>query len=262
MVVDTTSAYGAGEGCAPPHDQSRDVGDIGHQHRAHLAGDLREAGEVDDPGHSRPAAEDQLGPLGTRQVAHLVEVDAPGVAPYAVTHAPEPRTGGGDAPAVGEVPAHRQRHPEDGVTGLQERHVDGEVGRGAGVGLDVGVVHPEQRLGPLDGECLHLVDDLLALVVALPGVALGVLVLQDGAGRLQHGGGHVVLTGDQAQGVRLEPLLGVHQGGEFGIGPCQGGARLSRTTGIGRLYGHGVPPGSVARGRHGPGLPRRTALRR
>ena len=72
----------------------------------------------------------------------------------------------------------RQRHRQDGVTGLQERAVGGEVGAGAGVRLQVGVLGPEQLLGPLDADLLGLVDDGAAAVVAAAGIALGVLVGQ------------------------------------------------------------------------------------
>ena len=92
-----------------------------------------------------------FGLLVPGQVAHLVEVDAAGVAPHAVLHGAEPLAGRRDRPAVGEVAAHRQRHPHDGVARAAEGQVDGEVGGRAGVGLDVGVVDAEQRLGPLDG---------------------------------------------------------------------------------------------------------------
>ena len=46
----------------------------------------------------------------------------------------------------------------------------------AGVRLDVGVLGAEELLGPVDGQLLDLVDDLAAAVVALAGIALGVLV--------------------------------------------------------------------------------------
>ena len=105
----------------------------------------------------------------------------------------EPLAGGRDRPAVGEVPAHRQRHAHHGVAGLGEGQVDGQVGGRAGVRLDVGVVDAEERLRAVDGERLDLVDVLLALVVALARVPLGVLVREHGAGRLEHRGRDVVL---------------------------------------------------------------------
>ena len=65
------------------------------------------------------------------------------------------------------------------------------------MGLDVGVAAAEQLLGALDGELFRDIDDLAAAVVAAAGVALRVFVGQDGALRLQHGGGDDVFGGDQ-----------------------------------------------------------------
>ena len=73
-------------------------------------------------------------------------------------------------PPCGERQAH------DRVAGLEQRVVDGGVGLRAGVRLDVGVLAAEQRLRALDRERLDHVDVLAAAVVALAGVALGVLV--------------------------------------------------------------------------------------
>jgi hypothetical protein len=237
-------AHRAGVGAA--RDQSGDVRDIGDQDRADLPGDLGEAGEVDGPGDGGAAAEDQLRALPEGQVPHLVQFGPPGVGTDAVLHAAEPRPGRRHPPAVRQMPAHRQGHAHDGVAGLEEGQVDGEVRGRARVGLDVGVLDAEQGLRPVDRQRLDPVDVLLALVVALPGVALGVLVLQHRAGRLQHGGGDVVLTGDQPQGVRLQLLLGRDQGGEFGV------CLLKRA--------HGGPVLRVVH-RMVTRVPRRTALR-
>ena len=94
----------------------------------------------------------------------------------AVVHGVEPLAGERDLRAVGEVAAVRQAHREDGVARLDERAVDREVGAGAAVRLQVGVVGAEQRLGPLDADGLGLVDLRAAAVVAASRVALGVLV--------------------------------------------------------------------------------------
>ncbi len=46
--------------------------------------------------------------------------------------------------AVGEVAAVGEIHPEHGVAGLHHREVDGHVGLGARVGLDIGVLGTEE----------------------------------------------------------------------------------------------------------------------
>ena len=100
-----------------------------------------------------------------------------GVMTDPVLHGPEPLAGHRDGPAVGQVTAHRQRHAHDRVAWLGERQVDREVRGRAGVRLHVGGLDAEQRLGPVPGDRLDLVDELLALVVPAARVALGVLVL-------------------------------------------------------------------------------------
>ena len=62
---------------------------------------------------------------------------------------------------MGEVTALVEAHGQDRVARLDERQVDGEVGVGPGVRLDVGVLGAEERRGPVPGEVLDLVDDWL-----------------------------------------------------------------------------------------------------
>ena len=178
-------------------DESRDVRDVRNQYGADLVGDRGERREVDSAGDRRAAADDELRTLATGEVANLVHVDPAGVATYAVPDRTEPLAGDGHAPPVGEVATVRQRHAHDGVAGLAERRVDGEVRRRSGVGLDVCMVDAENRLRTLDGERLDLVNDLLTFVVALADVALGVLVGEFAAGRLEHRAGNIVLRRDQ-----------------------------------------------------------------
>src|SRR5690606_34036794 len=90
-------------------------------------------------------------------------------------------------------------------------------GGGAGVGLDVGVVHSEQGLETLDRQVLHGVDVHLAFVVTLAGVALGVLVVQHAARGFQYGLGRVVFARDQPDGIALASLFGAHELGNFRI---------------------------------------------
>src|SRR5690606_24396318 len=122
-----------------------------------------------------------------------------------------------DVPAVRQVAAGRQAHAHDGVAGLQEREVDGEVRGRARVRLRVRVVDPEHRLRAVDAQLLDAVDVLLALVVALPGVALTVLVREDGPGRRKYRTRHVVLGCNQADRVALPLLFGSDQLRDFRV---------------------------------------------
>ena len=101
--------------------------------------------------------------------------------------------------------------------GLEQGLVHGEVGVGAGMGLDVGVLGTEERLGPVPGQVLHLVDDLVPAVVAASGVSLGVLVGQDRARRRQHRRGREVLRRDELQGRRLAIDLVPEQGQDLRV---------------------------------------------
>ena len=171
-----------------------------------------------------------------------------GLAPDRVVDSVEPGPGRRDAVAVREVAAHGERHAHDRLARLEEREVDGKVGRRAGVRLDVGVLDTEQRLGPVDRDRLDLVDDLLALVVALARVALGVLVREDAAGGLEHGGGHVVLAGDQPDGLALSVLLGIDQAGDLGVGAGQLGVAVAHAALLRSALGIGGRPGAQAYG--------------
>ena len=81
----------------------------------------------------------------------------------------------------------RQVQPEDGVARLQQRHVGRGVRLRAGVRLHVRVLGAEELLGAVAREVLHHVGELAAAVVALAGIALGVLVGEDRPGRFEHG---------------------------------------------------------------------------
>src|SRR3546814_9989952 len=65
-------------------------------------------------------------------------------------------------PQVG-LPIEGEAH--HGVAALQEGMEDGHVRLGAGMGLDVGVLGPEQRLRAVAGQILGPVDNLATAVV-------------------------------------------------------------------------------------------------
>ena len=98
---------------------------------------------------------------------------------------------------VREVAAVRQVHAQHCVARLQRGHVDGHVGLRAGVRLHVRVFRAEERLGAVDGQLLGDVHELAAAVVALAGIALGVLVGEHRAHGFEHRFGNEVLGGDQ-----------------------------------------------------------------
>ena len=102
--------------------------------------------------------------------------------------------------------------------GCEQRQEHGLVHLRAGVGLHVGEVGAEQLLGALDGERFGDVDVLAAAIVALAGIALGVLVGHDRALRLEHGAGDDVLGRDQLDLVLLAAEFLADGVGDLGIG--------------------------------------------
>ena len=199
-------------------DQAGDVRDVGEEVGADLLRDLAERLEVEQPRVGRRAADDDLRARLLRQRAHGVVVDELRLPVDRVLHGViEPR-GEVDVPAVRQVAAVGQAEPHDRVAGLEQRVVDGHVRGRARVRLDVGVVDLEQALRARDRQLLERVDVALALVVALAGVALGVLVGQDRSQRLEHRRRGVVLRRDEAHRLGLIALLRLDEREDFGIG--------------------------------------------
>ena len=93
--------------------------------------------------------------------------------------------------AVGQV------HAEYHVAGLERGHVHRDVSLRAGMGLNVGMLGPEQRLGAVNRELLGFIREFAAAVIALSGVALGVLVGEDRAHGFKDGFRNKVLRGDK-----------------------------------------------------------------
>ncbi|CAB4344353.1 unannotated protein [freshwater metagenome] len=86
-----------------------------------------------------------------------------------------------------------QRKPHQRVARLQQRVVDGGIGRCPGMRLDVGVIGSEQLLRAIDPELLGDIDKLAAAVVALSRVALGILVGENAALAFENRLGNEVL---------------------------------------------------------------------
>ena len=202
----------------PAGDEAGDVGGVEHEQRADLVGDGAERLGVDDARVGGGAGDDDLRPVLEGDVAHLVEVDALVARRDAVGHEAVELAAGVHRRAVGEVAALVEAQAEHGVARLQQRQVHGHVGVGAGVGLHVGVRRAEQRLGPLAGDVLDLVDDLVAAVVALARVALAVLVGEHRARGAQHRRRGEVLAGDQLEGGVLALDLAVDEREDLVVG--------------------------------------------
>ena len=81
-----------------------------------------------------------------------------------------------DGRAVGEVSAVSEVEAHKGVPRVEACQEHSHIGLRPRVRLHVGPLGAEELLDAVDGELLGLVDHLAATVVALAGVAFGVLV--------------------------------------------------------------------------------------
>ena len=108
----------------------------------------------------------------------------------------------------------------------QQRRVDSKVRRAPGVGLHVHapglLIQVEGLQGPLLAQVLHLVDDLVAAVVAGSWLTLRVLVGQRGTQALHDCPRGEVLRGNQLNAPRLPSLLLLHQVVHHRVHLCQG----------------------------------------
>ena len=143
------------------------------------------------------ARDDHLRLVLFGQAREFVVIDALVVLAHAVGHDLVGLAGKIQRMAVRQVAAVRQIHAEDGVAGLQHGGVGGLIGLRAGVRLDVGVLGAEELLGAVARQVLDDVGELAAAVVALAGIAFGVLVGEDAAGGFEDRLGGEVLAGDQ-----------------------------------------------------------------
>ena len=175
-----------------------------------------------------------------RETGHLVIIDDLRVGGHVVRHEAELLAGETGRAAVGEVATMGQIHAQDRVAKLQQGVVHRHVGRAAGVGLDVGVLGAEQRLGPFDGERLDVVDDADALVVPAARIPFGVLGIQVGGERLQDGRRSIVLAGDEIERLVVADVVALEQRRDLGIIGLQ--ARPRGAVGLAdlRLDGHGL----------------------
>ena len=197
--------------------QSGEVGHVHHEVGAHGIGDPAEPGEVELAGVRGPAGDDQGRPVLPGQAFDLGHVDPVVLFADLVRDDVVEPAGEVDLHAVRQVPAVRQVQAHDGVARTDQGVHHRGVGLRAGVRLDVGVPGAEQGLDPVDRELLDHVNVLAAAVVALPRIALGVLVGQHRALRLHDSPGGVVLRGDHLQALALAGELGVDPRGDLRI---------------------------------------------
>src|SRR6266567_4217706 len=99
----------------------------------------------------------------------------------------------------------------EGIAGLQEPEEHRLIHLAAGVRLHIGELAAEQLLGALDRQRLGDIDEFAAAIIALAGIAFGVLVGHHRALRLEDGAADDVLRCDQFDLMLLTTeLAGYH----------------------------------------------------
>ena len=192
--------------------EAREVSHIHPEGGADLVRDVTEGLEVKVTRVGGPTGNDDARTLGEGSLANLLRLDAHGLAVNLVGDGLVVLAREVQAHAVGQVTAVSQREAEDRVADVRHRHERGSVGLRTGVGLNVDVVAAENLLRTFDGEGLCDIHELTATVVTAARVALGVLIGQDRALRLEDGARDKVLRGDHLESVTLATKLGVQNG--------------------------------------------------
>ena len=82
---------------------------------------------------------------------------------------------------VGQVAAMGEIHRQDGIARFENGKVDGHVGLGTRVRLDIGVVSAEDLQDPVDGELFDHVDKFTSSVPAAARIAFSIFVGQEGS---------------------------------------------------------------------------------
>ncbi len=80
---------------------------------------------------------------------------------------------------MGKVAALVELHAQDLLSQFHVRKIDRHVCLGARVGLDIGMLCPEELLQPVAGKVLGHIVELASAIVSLAGVALGIFIGHD-----------------------------------------------------------------------------------
>ncbi len=198
-------------------DQTGIVGHIDKQVGADRIGDLTEALEIDVTRIVGSTGDDQFRLVLLGQVIDLFHIDQVGIARHAVRHDVEPLARLVGRRTVRQVTAAGQVHAHIGVARLEQREEHRLVGLRTGMRLDVGEGAVEQLLGAFDGQPFDVIGVFAATVITTTGIALGILVGQDGALRFQNGLRDDVFRGDQFNLVLLAVQFAGDRRHDFGV---------------------------------------------
>ena len=176
------------------------VGHVDHEESARFVGDAGHALEVDGERIGRGPRDEELRTVFEREPLERVVVDR-FVFVESVGNGFEVLPGNVEGHPVREVAALGERKSHDRVAGLEKRKEDGGVRLRARMRLHVhghldarGLA--KETLGALDRKAFHFVDIFATAVIALSGIAFGVLVRQHAPLSLHDGGRSVVFARD------------------------------------------------------------------
>lgn len=208
--------------------QTADLRHVAHQNSLAFVGDPPKPRKVPIPRVGAAPTDQDLGPVIHGLLLQPFIVNVPSLRIHLVWQGlKEDRSGRHLLPTrrivpMTQMPARRQVEPQNPIFGQQQRRVNGEVGRGAGVRLHIDTpplgIQVEGFQGPLAAEQLDLVDELVAAVVAGAGHPLRVLVGEVAAEGVEDGAAHEVLRRDQLHPVELPLLLLIHDGLQLRVG--------------------------------------------
>ena len=201
-----------GRGMNACGNKTCDVRHIYHKVCANLLSDSRELLEIDDSGICRSTRKDKLRLALEGKTSYLLVVDnVLGLG----------NTVGNDVPvltrhiygrAVAEVSSVSKIHGKNCIAGLKKCIEHCHICLCAGVSLYVCIACAEELLCSLNGDGLNNVNVLATTVIALAGIALGILVGKGSAVSLHNRLGYEVLGRDKLDLISLSRSL-VHYRG-------------------------------------------------
>ena len=195
----------AGIGVQAGGNQSGEMRHVDQQDRAHGIADFAEALEVPGTRIGAAAGDDHFGLVLFGEARHAFEIDALVFLARLVRHHVVGLAGEVELVAVSQVAAVVEVEAHDDVAGRQHRGISRLVGLRTGVRLHVDVLGVEELFGAIASQVFDHVGEFATAVVALGGIAFGVLIGKDAAGGFQNRFRDEVLAGDQLD-LRMLPL--------------------------------------------------------
>ena len=179
------------------------MGDVGHEHRANFIGNRTEARKVDDARVGGVTADDHFRLCFAGNARDGLVIEELGCSVEVVLGDLVEGAREVHLQAVRKVPARLDRKRENRVAWFAHRHEDGGVRIRAAVRLNIRKLTAEELLRAIARQVFDTVVELAAAVVALAGIALGILVRKPRTDRVHDLGRDVVFTGDQFERGRL-----------------------------------------------------------